>query len=80
MRHRRFAGPNAPFSQDLTAQHLAFDAQALALVIVQQDSPLAELLLQNLFLGAKVLDDRLLAPVDPAGKNHDQQLPGLQGE
>jgi hypothetical protein len=67
-------------AQKLASQDLAFDRQPSALVIVQQDPSLAELLFQDLVFGAKVLDNGLLALIDPASEDGDQQLPGLQGE
>jgi hypothetical protein len=39
------------------------------LIIVQDDAQLAQLFFEDLVLGTQV------AAIDPAGKNHDQQLP-----
>jgi hypothetical protein len=35
---------------------------------------------QDLILGAQVLDDLLLLPIDPTGKGEQEKLPGLQSE
>jgi hypothetical protein len=57
------------FAQHLPAEDLALDRQATPLVIVEPDAPLAVGFLQNLVLGADVLDDLLLLPVDQAGQD-----------
>ena len=65
------------FLQRLATQYLSFDGKA-ALVIGEQDAFLTELLFQHPVLGAQVLEDFLLMPVDPAGEDQEQQLPRLQ--
>jgi len=59
---------------------LAFDRQASALVIIEEDSALADLFLEDLILGAKVLDDLLLLPIDPACQDDEEQLLRLKNE
>ena len=56
-------------SEYLSAQDLAFDRQASPLVIVELDPFPAMRLPQDLVLGAQVLDDLLLRPIDPPGQN-----------
>ncbi len=77
-RIRRDQGPD--LFQQLPAQDLRLDCQSPALVVVEQDAFLAKLLLEHLVFGAEVLDDLLLLAVDPAGKDEEEQLPGLEDE
>jgi len=77
-RIRRKAGANLP--KDLPAEDLAFDRQASALVVVEPDPFLAVSFLQDLVLGAQVLDGLLLLPVDQAGEDGEEEVPGLQDE
>src|SRR5262249_27770035 len=51
-----------------------------ALVVVEQDAFLAQLLLEHLVFGTEVLDDLLLLAMDPAGQDDQQELPGVQDE
>ena len=52
-----------------STEDLALDRQASALVVVEPDPILAMSFLQDLVLGAQVLDDLLLLPVDQAGED-----------
>ena len=54
------------------------DGKAAPLVIDKLEVFLAELLFKHLVLGAQVLEDFLLMPVDPVGEDQEQQLPRLQ--
>jgi hypothetical protein len=56
----------------------AFDSQPPALVVVEQDSLLSELLFEDSILGQEVLDSVLLPAIDPAGKDQKQQMPWLK--
>jgi len=47
-------------------------------IIAEQDPFPADLLQQHLDLGPLKLNDLLLVPIDPAGKDDDEQLPGLK--
>jgi hypothetical protein len=46
----------------------------------EQDPFLAELLFEYRVLGSQILNHILLLAIDPAGKDHDEQLPRLQNE
>ena len=62
----------------LPPEDLAFDSQAPALVVVEQDSFLSELLSEDSILRQEVLDGVLLSAVDPACKDQEQQMPWLK--
>jgi len=68
------------FAEHLSPEHPALDRQAPPLVIVEPDPPLAVRLLHYLVLGAEVLDDLLLLPVDQAGQDREEEVPGLEDE
>jgi hypothetical protein len=55
--------------EHLPPEDLAFDGQSPALVVVEQDSVLSELLSEDPILGQEVLDDVLLSAIDPAGRD-----------
>jgi hypothetical protein len=59
---------------------LAIDRQAPALVVILQDTLLAQLLLNHEILGTEVLDHLLLLLIDPAGQSGQYKLPRLQEE
>jgi len=59
-------------------EDLTFDSRPPALVIVEQDSLLSELLFEDSILGQEVLDSVLLPAIDPAGKDQKQQMPWLK--
>jgi hypothetical protein len=46
----------------------------------KQEALLAKLFLKDLVFGAQVVDDGLLAVVDPASKDSADELPGVQDE
>jgi hypothetical protein len=75
---RRHQG--ADLGEKLAAKDLGFDGQASALIVVQEDASLAELLAEDLVFGAKILDDLLLLAIDPTGKEEKQKVPGLEDE
>ena len=50
------------------------------MVVVEPDPFLAVGFLQNLVLGAQVVDDLLLLPVDHAGEDGEEEIPGLEDE
>ena len=70
----------AEFLQPFAAEDLTLQRESSTLVIVQQDSLLAELFLEHLILGSQILDHFLLLAIDPAGENHQVELPGLEDE
>ncbi len=63
--------------EHLSAKDLAFHRKSAALIVVQQNSFLAELLLEHFVFRAEVFDHLLLLTVDPASKDHQHQLPRL---
>jgi hypothetical protein len=67
-------------AEDLPTEDLALDRQAATLVVDEPDPSLAVGLLQDLVLGAEVLDDLLLLPVDQAGEDGQEKLSRLQDE
>ena len=68
------------FHQGFSAQCLGFDGQESALIVGQQ-KPLLPLCFQQSFnLQLVELDDLLLLALDPADKDHDEELPGLKNE
>ena len=64
--------------QGLAAKGLSLYCQPPSLIITEQDPFLAELFQQHLNLGPLKLNHFLLVPVDPAGQDGDEQLPGLK--
>jgi hypothetical protein len=62
----------------LVSQDLAFDGQAPALVVIQEDPFLPELLSENSILRYEVLDSVMLAAIDPACEDQEQKLPRLK--
>jgi hypothetical protein len=50
------------------------------LIIVEQDSLLAQLFFKDLILDSQVVDRFLLLPIDPTSENEKVQLPGLKNE
>jgi hypothetical protein len=70
----------ADLCQELATEDFSFDSQASTLVVVQQDAAFAEFLLEDLVLGAEIVNDLLLLLVDPAREDGEQQLPRLQDE
>jgi len=64
-------------SEYLTSEDLAFDCQASALVVIELDPLLAVRFAQDLVLGAQVLNNLLLLPVDPSGQDEKEKLPGM---
>jgi hypothetical protein len=73
---RRHQG--ADLSEEPAAKDLGFDCQASALIVVEQDASLDELLPEDLVFGAQVVDDLLLLAIDPTGEDEEQKLPGLE--
>jgi hypothetical protein len=65
---------------EFAAQDFAFDGQAAALFVIQQDAAFAKLLPKHLVLGSQVFNDLLLLLVDPPSKDEMEQLPGLKNE
>jgi hypothetical protein len=51
-----------------------------SLVIVQDEPPLAQFLLEDVDSRPLEVDDPLLLLVDPARNNHQQKLPGVESE
>jgi len=65
------------FLQCLATQYLPFDGQTSALVIVEQDAFLAELLSEHPIFSFQIFDDLLLVAIDPTGQDEKEQLPGF---
>jgi hypothetical protein len=59
-------------------EDLTFYSQPSALVVVEGDSLLSELLFEDSIFGQEVLDSVLLPAIDPAGKDQKQQMPWLK--
>ena len=70
----------ADFAENLSAEDLALDRQAPPLVVVEPDPLLAVGFFHDLVLGAEVVHHLLLLPVDQAGEDGQEKLPGLKDE
>jgi hypothetical protein len=66
---RRYQASN--LRQQFAAEHLAFDGQAATLVIVEKNSAFSEFFSEDLVLGAEVVNDLLLLPIDPASQDNE---------
>ena len=62
----------ADLAEDLPTEHIALDRQASPLVVVEPDPLLAVGFLQDLVLGAEILDDFLLLLIDQAGEDGEE--------
>ena len=71
---------SANLIQQLSTEGLSLDCQSSALIIIKQDSFRAKLCFQNSILGTQVFDHFLLLAVNPAGKEHQHQLPRVQNK
>ncbi len=60
------------------AQDLALGREPTTLIIVEPNSPPAELLTEDSILFPQIVDDLLLLLVHPTGDDHGQQLPGCE--
>ena len=60
--------------------YLSSDCQPTSLVVIEQDTFLSKLLIEDLIFGSKVLDHFLLLTVDPTGEDEETQLPWLEKE
>ena len=67
----------ADFFEPFASEDLTLDGQPSPLIVVEQNSLLAELLYQHLVFGSQVLDCRLLLPIDPRCQDQNQELPWL---
>lgn len=65
------------FFEPFASEDLTFDGQPSPLIIVEQNSLLAELLYKHLVFGSQVLDCLLLLPIDPRCQDQNQELPWL---
>ena len=63
------------FLKRLTAKDLAFDGKASSLVIVEENTFFAQLLLEDLVLRDEIFDDALLFLIDPASQGEQKQMP-----
>ena len=68
------------FGQQLAAQDFAFEGEASALVVVQENAAFTELLLQDLVLGAKEINHLLLSVVDPPRHARYEDVPRFDDE
>ena len=66
------------YTQSSQPEDLPFDGQPPSLVIVEQESLLADDLAQHLVLGSEILHRLLLTPVDLSGNSDQPELPGMQ--
>lgn len=67
-------------AQHLSAKQFSPDGKTPALIVVEQDPLLPELLSEDLVFGADVLDDALLFLIRDASQDSHQQMPRLQNE
>jgi hypothetical protein len=58
--------------EHFASEDLTFDGEPPALVVVEQDSVLSELLSEDPVFSQKVIDDFLLSIIDPAGEDQEQ--------
>jgi len=70
----------AELSKQFASEYFAFHGQPSALIIVEQDSFVAEFLFENSILSHQILDDGLLLAVDPTRENDETELPGLKNK
>ncbi len=70
----RRAAERANLLEHFAAENLALDCKASPLVIVEEDTFLAELLLEDLVLRDQVFDDALLLTIDPPGQGEQLLL------
>ncbi len=68
------------FVESFATEDLTLNGQTSTLVVVEQDSTLAEFFSQHLILSQQILDRVLLVSVDPTGQDEKQELPGLEHE
>ena len=68
------------FVESFATEDLALNGQTSTLVVIEQDSTLAEVFSQHLILSQQILDRVLLVSVDPTGQDEKQELPGLEHE
>ena len=64
--------------EHLPPEDVAFDSQPAGPVVVEQDSPLSELLSEDSILRRGVHDGVRLSAVDPAGEDQELQTPLLK--
>jgi hypothetical protein len=67
------------FPQDSTAKHLGLGRQATALVVVQTETLVAELLSQHPVLFTQIIDGVPLLLTQPAGDGNQQQSKRAEG-
>ena len=68
----------AEVTEQFSAEYLTLQRQSTPLIIVEQESSLAELLLEDSILSHQILDDFLLLAVDPVRKHDETEFPGLK--
>ncbi len=68
------------FVESFATEDLTLNGQTSTLVVIEQDSTLAEVFSQHLVLSQQILDRVLLVSVDPTGQDEKQELPGLEHE
>ena len=68
------------FQTKTVVEDLTLNGQTSTLVVIEQDSTLAEVFSQHLILSQQILDRVLLVSVDPTGQDEQQELPGLEHE
>jgi len=67
------------FPQDATAKHLGLGRQATALVVVQTETLVAELLSQHPVLFTEIIDGVALLLTQPSGDRNQQQSKRIEG-
>ena len=66
--------------EQFAAEDLGFDGEATALLVVEENTPCAQLLAEDLVFRPQILDDLVLLLVHPAREAGQQQMPGLEDE
>ncbi len=67
-------------AESFATEDPTLNGQTSTLVVIEQDSTLAEVFSQHLILSQQILDRVLLVSVDPTGQDEKKELPGLEHE
>lgn len=66
------------YRKQLVAELLGPDCESAALLVVESQTPIAELLSQHLVLFAEIVNDVLLLLVEPAGESDGDELQRIE--
>ena len=66
--------------KSLSSENLALYREPTALIIIEQNPFLPDLLEEHLVFRSKILDNLLLLTIDPTCEDHEQELPGMEDE